>query len=69
MDWIKITDKMPPQATDVIMVTSSRIIVIGDRYKGIWRVPGQTFWKDNKLCSHLADDDIIYWLPLPALPE
>ena len=68
MDWIKITDKMPPKNTDVIMVTSSRIIVIGDRYNGIWRVPGQTFWKDGELHSYLDDNDILYWMPLPELP-
>ena len=69
MDWIKITDKMPPKNTDVIMVTSSRIIVIGDRYNGIWRVPGQTFWKDGELHSYLDDNDILYWMPLPELPS
>ena len=68
MDWMNIKDKMPPKNTDVLMVTSSRIIVIGDRYEGIWRVPGQTFWKDGELHSYLDDNDILYWMELPELP-
>ena len=76
--WIIL--KKPPPAR-CLLLTTSKMVVVGDRYKGIWRIDGATRWvsRDSSngryvnryrvLVSNYNDGDITHWMPLPDPPR
>lgn len=55
---------------DVLLLTTSRMWIIGDWYKGAWRTH-RSWWEPGDvdgtpgLRSAFAEDDITHWTPLP----
>jgi hypothetical protein len=72
-NWISVSDKMP--TTEVLLLTTSKKILIGDWYNGVWRSPGKNRWDENiesggfKLVSDLSTKDITHWCEYPNLPN
>ncbi len=68
---INHTDPATFPSETSLLLTTSKVWVIGDWYRGIWRVEGRTYWEmdrdkmGEKLKSKLAKEDIIYWMSLP----
>lgn len=67
MEWISVKEKMP--IGDVLLLTTSKYIVMGDWYKEIWRVTGSVQWNNGKLESDYQKEDITHWMPLPERPK
>ena len=65
MDWININEKMPDERC--LLQTTSKMIVIGDWYKGVWRVDGAIYWENKQLKSNYNKEDITHWMPLPIV--
>jgi len=77
--WISVEDIPPPARC--LLLTTSKMVVVGDRYKGIWRIDGATRWvsRDSSngryvnryrvLVSNYNDGDITHWMPLPDPPR
>ena len=69
-EWKPIDYDNSPKG-EVLLLTSSKVIVIGDRYKDVWRVIGRCKWVDaisgigRVLESDFKDEDITHWMPLP----
>lgn len=70
--WIKVTPETMP-TTQVLLLTSSQVVIIGDWYKGEWRthrsewvpIEGSEF---KRLKSAFKFEEIIAWMPLPKTP-
>lgn len=72
--WVSVEDRLPEG--QVLLLTSSMMIIIGDLYKGVWRSAGHNHWVDDhdnkpyqKLASNLNIEDITHWMPLPTIPK
>lgn len=63
-NWIHCSDRMPDG--DALLLTASRVILIGDWYRGVWRSPGQNYWENGELKCKFHEDDITHWMPLPS---
>lgn len=63
--WVAVGERMP--IGRVLLLTISKMIVLGDWYKGIWRVDGATYWETRVLCSQYHTDDITHWMKLPEV--
>lgn len=60
--WIPVTERLPPDRTDVLAMTADCDIYVCDfipSVKQFWTIPG-----DN-----LHIDDISHWMPLPPPPQ
>jgi hypothetical protein len=64
--WRQCAEEMPTD--EVILLTTSKVRVVGDWYKGKWRT-ALSYWKDGELQSFYQKEDITHWTPLPALPS
>lgn len=62
--WIPCNERMPEG--EVLLLTASRMRLIGDWYRGVWRSPGQNYWEDDQIKSRIHNDDITHWQPLPS---
>jgi len=63
--WIDVKNYMPEG--DVLLLTTSKVVVIGDWYKEKWRT-SQSYWDDSVLKSVYQKNDITHWMPLPKAP-
>jgi hypothetical protein len=64
--WVPVSERMPEG--DALLLTSSKMIVIGDWYKGAWRTARSTWERVDGtmvLKSAYRKDDITHWMPLP----
>lgn len=64
-EWISIKDNLPTERC--LLLTASKLIVIGDWYNGIWRAEGANEWKDGKLTSIYSKEDITHWMKFPSI--
>jgi hypothetical protein len=67
-EWLPINETNIPKERSLLL-TSSKVIVIGDYYKEIWRIDGATKWIGEENPKTLKSDydfkDITHWMPLP----
>jgi hypothetical protein len=62
--WISVKERMPEE--EVLLLTTSKVITMGDWYKEAWRT-SQSYWKEGVLLSVYQKDDITHWMPLPKI--
>lgn len=70
--WVSVQERFPE--TESLLLTTSKKILIGDWYDGIWRVHGKIRWAEKieggfELLSDLRTGDITHWMPMPTLPS
>jgi hypothetical protein len=65
--WRRIDMNNPPKGR-VLLLTTSRMVIIGDWYKGMWRT-NESFWDEGKLKSIYALQDMTHWTPIPDAPS
>lgn len=69
--WVSLKDK--PSDGRCLLLTTSKMVVIGDLYRDIWRVDGAIRWageeNPKKLQSDYEYTDITHWMPLPDTEE
>ncbi len=65
-EWISVNEKWPEG--EVMLLTSSRMIILGDWYKGEWRTH-RSRWIEidgaNVFKSAYKKEEITHWSPLP----
>ena len=67
--WIRVLDRMPNNEGDVLLLTTSKIIVLGDLYQGKWRVSGRRWeFVNGAWESDVQLSDVTHWMPLPKPP-
>jgi hypothetical protein len=68
-EWIRVEDKLPEG--EVLLLTTSKAIIIGDWYKDKWRSPGRWHWDaiGQQWHSDFQTQDITHWQPLPSPPQ
>lgn len=64
--WVDAQKQKPTE--EVILLTSSKIQVIGDWYRGVWRTP-ESYFEGKELKSIYKEEDIIAWTPKPEISE
>jgi hypothetical protein len=60
--WIDCNIKMPDR--EVLLLTTSKVIILGDWYKDSWRT-AQSYWDNGNLKSVYQKEDITHWMSLP----
>lgn len=64
-EWISTKENLPTERC--LLLTASKMVVIGDWYNGIWRAEGANEWKDGKLTSIYSKEDITHWMKFPSI--
>ena len=68
--WISVEERLPDKES--LLLTSSKVCIIGDWYQNDWRTCRSHWEKVNgklKLVSGFGKGEITHWQPLPPLPE
>lgn len=63
--WISVEQEVPPHRS--LLLTTSKMIVIGDFYCGIWRIDGSVYLRNHQLLSDYKNEDITHWMKLPEV--
>ncbi len=67
MEWISTKTELPKG--EALLLTSSKVIKIGDLYDRKWRIVGHWHYDGSNWKSDYAYDEITHWMPLPELPK
>jgi hypothetical protein len=65
--WRRIDMSNPPEGR-VLLLSTSKMVIIGDWYKGMWRT-NESFWDKGELKSIYMLSDMTHWTPIPDAPS
>jgi hypothetical protein len=65
--WRRIDMNNPPVGR-VLLLSTSKMVIIGDWYKGMWRT-NESFWDKGELKSIYMLSDMTHWMPIPDAPS
>ena len=65
MKWIAIKDKMPEVGKKVLCLMQNGTMLVGFRF------PLYNMWRSQSDAQYVADieDEPVYWMPLPNMPD
>jgi hypothetical protein len=63
MNWIRVTDRLPPVGLDVLAFSALKL---NRKFFVVYLTPGEK-WLLSEGNSHIRD--ITHWMPLPDFPQ